>query len=195
MIEYPTILHWNEIVRGKPCYAFNKLDGNNMRFGWTKKKGFHKFGTRRDRINERNSDYGKAIPLFMNKYSEPLERIFKKNKRFRNIRDITVFYEYYGENSFGGQHDINDIMNITLFDVHLGKQGFMPPNEFIKTFGELGIPKLIYTGNLNQEFINDIKTNLYNLKEGVVCKGIENKKIWMGKLKTDDWISRVKNKL
>jgi hypothetical protein len=192
MIEYPSILGWNEIVRGKPCIAFDKLDGNNIRFGWTRKSGFHKFGTRRNRIDHTNDEYGNAIPLFIDKYSAALDTIFRKNKNYRNVKEITAFCEYQGKNSFAGAHDVTDVMDVVLFDIHLDKQGFIPPREFVKNFRHLGIPKIIYEGNLNQEFINDVKTGLFTCKEGVVCKGIDNKKIWMGKIKTDSWLNKVK---
>lgn len=192
MFEYPSILSWNEIVKGKPCIAFDKLDGNNIRYGWTRKKGFHKFGTRRNRIDENNEMYGEAITLFMDKYSKGLEKEFKRNKRYRSYGEFIVFCEYYGLNSFAGQHDPRDKKDVVLFDVYIPKVGFVKPKDFIKDFGHLGIPEVIYEGNLNQDFINDVKEGKYAVREGVVCKGVHNNKLWMGKIKTNDWLEEVK---
>ena len=41
----------------KDCYAFDKLDGSNMRAKWTQKKKYHVFGKRKQLIDE-----FKAVP-------------------------------------------------------------------------------------------------------------------------------------
>lgn len=45
MKQYPTINYWNKGYFGESCYAFEKLDGSNIRAEWSKKQGWHKFGT------------------------------------------------------------------------------------------------------------------------------------------------------
>ena len=50
------------------------------------------------------------------------------------------------------------------------------------------------------EFINDVRNNIYNLSEGVVCKGITKTKkdgecIFMTKVKTNDWLNKVRQKM
>ena len=62
-----------------------------------------------------------------------------------------------------------------FFDVLVGhkNRAFIKPRDFIKVFSSL-IPtsKVVYEGNLNEQFIQDVRNNIYNLKEGVVCKGL-----------------------
>jgi len=99
----------------------------------------------------------------------------------------------FGKNSFAGQHDPNDEMDVILFDVLLPKKGFVHPKDFIKNFGHLDIPKLIYEGNFNKSFMKDVEDNVFNLKEGVVVKGVERDRVWMSKVKTKDWYNKLKN--
>jgi hypothetical protein len=117
---------------------------------------------------------------------------------YRNIQNFIVFCEWYGPNSFAGRHiDPKDQMNLVLFDVNPVTKGFVDPKRFIEDFGHMEIPRLIHHGNLNQEFINSVKRNDYGLMEGVVCKAKAQDKshqIWMVKIKTDDWLDRLKNK-
>ena len=44
MKEYPKIPNSKDFPLGQ-CITFEKYDGSNIRAEWTKKKGFHKFGT------------------------------------------------------------------------------------------------------------------------------------------------------
>ena len=43
MKQYPSISH---DIRSVQAYAFDKLDGSNIRAEWHPKKGFWKFGSR-----------------------------------------------------------------------------------------------------------------------------------------------------
>ena len=138
----------------------------------------------------------------MEKYSEDLNRIFIDNKDFRNIDNIHVFFEYFGENSFAGYHPIEDIkagkMNVVMFDIHVEKKGILKPKDFIEKFSCLDIPKIVYDGNFNQKLVDDVRSNVYNLNEGVVVKGttktkrkdIEN--VFLCKIKTISWLQRLK---
>jgi hypothetical protein len=38
MKQYPSIAHYDDSILGTPMVAFNKLDGSNLRFEWSKKK-------------------------------------------------------------------------------------------------------------------------------------------------------------
>jgi len=136
----------------------------------------------------------------MNKYSCQLNKIFREDKDFRNARTITVFVEYYGSNSFAGWHNPNDKMDVTLFDIDVFQKGILKPKDFIKKFEHLGIPDIIYEGNYNQSLIDNVRNNVYDLSEGVVCKGITKTKrkkieqIHMSKIKTIEWLQKVKKK-
>lgn len=196
MKQYPSILH--DIYLNRYAYAFDKLDGSNVRFEWSKKGGWYKFGTRRTMIREDDPLFGKAINIFMDKYGEDLERVFRNNKLYRNTNNFIVYGEFFGENSFAGQHKEGDKMDVVLFDVNQYKKGFIKPNEFIKNFGHLHIPELIYQGNITETFIKSIRNNEYDLVEGVVVKGTRPSKnadhIWMSKIKTTEWLEAVRKK-
>ena len=68
MKTYNSIPHFDESLYGQHALAFNKLDGSNLRFEYSKKRGFYKFGTRRQMINEHHPHFGYGIDLFMEKY-------------------------------------------------------------------------------------------------------------------------------
>ena len=99
------------------------------------------------------------------------EKIFK-SKNYRDIQSITCFAELVGEKSEFGKHFLDDILDTVLFDVELDKKGLIPPREFIKEFEKVGIPNIVYEGNLNKEFVKSVKENEYNLREGVIGKGL-----------------------
>lgn len=198
MKHYPKIEYYNKGIINSHVIAFDKLDGSNLRFEWSKKRGFYKFGTRKVMIDNKDEQFGSAIPLFLDKYATDLERVF--SNRYRKVENFVVFAEYVGENSFAGWHDPNDKMDIILFDVNQYKKGFISPYEFLDNFGHLDIPKIIYEGKFTQELINDVRNNRFNLKEGIIAKGeTETKKdgkiIWQAKVKTIDWLKKVKSKL
>ena len=80
----------------------------------------------------------------------------------------------------------------------------LTPKEFLNKFDDLDIAELIHTGTYNKEFVNNIKTNNfedYDFDEGVVVKGMRttrrksNELVWMTKVKTNEWISKVRARL
>lgn len=196
MKSYHSLQYWNDSFIGNRVWAFDKLDGSNMRFEWSRKRGWYKFGTRRTMIDESNEQFGDAIPLFLDKYGEGLEKVFKDDKKYRNTNSFVVFAEYFGENSFAGNHDPKDEKDIVLFDISQYKKGWITPKDFVKDFSHLDIPDLVYDGVFDEDFVNKIK-NDDNLDEGVICKGIRKTKgkdiVYMFKLKTNKWLTRLKD--
>ena len=196
MQQYNSIEYYGDYW-GLPIIAFDKLDGSLCRFEYSQKRGFYKFGTRKTMIDQNSQPFGFAIDLFLNKYNESLCRIFKQ-KEYRNVKSFVCFAELVGRRSAFGQHDFeNDTFDITLFDIHQYKRGLIPPREFVKNFESTGIPKIIYTGNLNKELIFDVKNNIFRLSEGVICKGETKSKkgnlqLYYCKIKTNDWLDRLK---
>jgi len=64
-------------------------------------------------------------------------------------------------------------------------------------FEHLKIPEIIYEGNFNESFIQDVKDGKYDLEEGVVVKGnLPHGKhphnLWMAKVKTKTWLDKLK---
>lgn len=194
MKTYPKIEYHNKGIFGDTVYAFDKLDGSNIRAEWNRKRGWYKFGTRKQMINENDDNFGDAVPIFLNKYGDDLDKVFRKT--YPNAMSVVVFGEYVGENSFSGQHEDDDVKDVVLFDVNLYKKGFIPPKDFYNNFGHLHIPNLVYKGEYNNDLIKDIQNNIWGLKEGVICKGTRKTKgdelVWMTKIKTKEWLDKVK---
>ncbi len=198
MKQYDSIEYYGENW-GLPIIGFDKLDGSNLRLEYSQKRGFYKFGTRNMMIDETHTPFGFAIPLFMEKYNEGLCRLFK-TKDYRNTLAFVCFAELVGTKSAFGQHEFgNDKFDITLFDVSQYKKGYVPPKQFVDDFGPLGIPRIVYEGNLNKELVQRVKANEFGLTEGIIGKGIVKTKkgvdqIYSCKIKTDDWFERLKIK-
>jgi len=200
MKTYHIIEKYSEIDYGKHIHAFDKIDGSNFRAEWDRKlskksrftMGFKKFGTRNEIISK-NNPFVEAVGIFENKYAEDLDQIFKDNKTFRGIDRITVYGEFYGMNSFAGIHDWKESHDVVMFDLFLYKKGFLSPVEFIKIFSKFDIPIVRYKGLLTEDYIESVKES--NLNEGIVYKGVENGKVFMGKIKTNEWLEKVKEKL
>lgn len=196
MKEYPSIPGWREVSLGRPCIAFNKLDGSNIRAEWSPKQGWYKFGARHRMLDAQDEQLGLAVTLFERKYADVLEQQFKERVwKKLGVRNFVVFFEYVGPNSFAGYHpDEPEQMDVFLFDVNPTPKGFLPPAEFVKLFGPIvDIPGVVYEGNFNIPFIESVIRNDYNLQEGVVVKGMDGKKLWMSKVKTQQWLDRLKS--
>lgn len=188
MKSYPSIT--GKIV-DKPIFAFDKLDGSQIRAEWTKKTGFNKFGSRKVLIDETHEIFCKVPEMVKTKFEKDLTDRFNQ-KRYDKV---TCFFEYYGTKTFAGYHYDNDTFNVTLFDINPYKKGFLVPNDFIKLVGDLDIAKLLYQGKPNQEFIKLVKSG--ELKgmtlEGVVCKYIISKThIGRFKVKNLLWIKNLR---
>lgn len=165
MYQYPSILGPNKAPH-LPCIAFFKYDGSNLRWEWSKKRGWHKFGTRHCLFNETHEVFGGAIDLFQKTYADGLEKTIRDSKEYRNAESATAFTIFFGENSFAGNHEVTDSKKLILFDVQIHKKGLLGPREFLKTFGHLEVAKVVYEGNLNPSFIDDVKNSRYDLNEG-----------------------------
>lgn len=189
MKVYPSIGGSSRAPR-KPCIAFYKYDGSNLRAEWSRKTGWTKFGTRKRLFDESDPDFGSAIPLFHETMADGLIDIFKK--KYRDDQQVTVFMEFLGPNSFAGKHEPTDPKELILIDVALYKKGLVSPREFIKNFNTVPSAEVVYEGNLNEEFINDVRNGVYPVNEGVVCKGGSGHDLWMCKIKTNEYLKKLK---
>ena len=187
----------------KPCYAFVKYDGSNMRAEWSRKRGWYKFGTRKTMIDENTKVYGPCVPLFLEKYGDELEKVFKKEKVFFGVKNIVVFGEYFGAKSFAGAHKPWDKdMDVVLFDANPMKKGLFGPKEFLDLFGHLPVAEVAFQGNFGPELVDRVRTgdldcnSKFDVKapipEGVVCKGDKGHKLWMCKIKTEAYREALK---
>lgn len=189
MKRYPSIFKF-------PCefsaHVFDKLDGSNLRFEWSKKRGWYKYGTRKRMFDESDEVFGEAIPLFHQILANPIAKVANKKK----WQKIVVFAEFWGKESFAGLHVKDDPKRLTLFDVSLHQKGFLPPAEFRKLFeGVVDTPFYLGRYNWNKNFIDRIREEgLEGITlEGVIGKGIVKNELVMAKAKTQVWLDKVKD--
>ncbi len=203
MKTYPSI-EGSSKAPHKPCYGFVKYDGSSMRSEWSPKRGWYKFGTRHCMVDENTELYGKAVTLFKAKYGDDLEKVFKTDKKFRGVREVIAFFEFFGSKSFAGKHEPDDTMDVVLFDINIHKKGIMGPKDFIDTFGHLKIAECIFQGNMGPELIENVRkgrldcSSKYDIKteipEGIICKGSRGHDLWMTKIKTEQYLAELKKR-
>lgn len=201
MKEYPKTYGLDEIYLDQPCLAFYKYDGSNLRFEYSKKsKRWYKFGTRRRLFDKSDPEYGCAISIFENKYGEALAKVFHDTKEWKDADYMIAFAEFLGPYSFSGTHDAktlkvvnNDPKDLILFDINIHRRSFIAPRDFVKKYGHLHIAEVVYDGPLTMDFFNEVRNGgKYNLNEGVMCKGGSGHDLWMCKIKTLDYLERLK---
>ena len=189
MKSYPHILGPSKAPH-LPCLAFYKYDGSNMRFEYSRKRGWYKFGTRTQLINELDPVFGEAIPIFFETLAEGVEKVLRD--RYRERESAIVFAEFFGQKSFAGTHLAGDPKELVLFDVNPYKDGILGPREFVKSFGHLKSAQVVYEGNFNDQLVDDVRNGrIEGLVEGVVCKGGSGHSLWMRKIKTNAYRERL----
>lgn len=188
---YPSI---DTLVTNTPIIAFDKLDGSNIRAEWNRKTGFTKFGTRRRLLDPHEAPLGEAVNLILENYADDLDSIFREAR----YEKTTAFFEFADPGSFAGFH-AQEAHSVTLFDVHLYKQGLLPAKDFLKLCGDKVITApVLYTGMANQEFLESVRDgSLPGMTfEGVVCKGgLDNRRRPIAfKVKNRAWLDKLKTK-
>ncbi len=175
-------------------WVFNKIDGSNIRAEWTKKKGFHKFGSRKRLLGTDQGILAKAEYL-----AKEYEPVFNSIFREERWEKVTCFFEFYGPNSFAGNHVVTDQHRLALLDVDVFKQGMLPPGDFLKLFQTSSIetPRFLHYGIIDASFRKSVvEGTLEGMTfEGVVAKSRPSKR-WaepvMFKIKNQAWINKVK---
>lgn len=186
MLQYPSIDGASKAPIGKPCVAFYKYDGSNLRWEWSPKKGWNKFGTRRQMFDASTPIFNQALPLFLDRLGD--EILYRTKQVIKKPERITAFTEFFGPSSFAGQHDETEAKELRLFDIFLFKKGFVEPKQFVKVFGDLPqSAEVVYEGNLNKQFIMDVREGKFNVFEGVIAKGAD----FMVKIKTQKYYDRL----
>lgn len=193
MKPFPSISQFDlQDYFGEPCHVFYKYDGSNLRFEWSHKSGWNKFGTRTRQFDKKDEQFGEAIPMFFKDHAESLEDVIRKH--YSKAQKVIVFAEFHGPKSFAGKHDPCDKHELTIIDVNVHKNGFVDPQPFINLFGHLNIAKLVYAGEFTPELVINVQHNtLPNVKlnEGVVVKGGVGHKRWLRKIKTIDYLMKL----
>lgn len=187
---YPSISYATE--SRLPIYAFDKLDGSNIRAEWTSKKGWHKFGTRHRLVDATDPIFGQAPKLITDKYGEPLAKAL----RDAGFDRAMCFFELWGPSSFAGMHNLEEKLTVTLFDVAPFNQGILMPDRFLKTVGHLDHAPLLYQGPCTEAFIEQVRSGTLSgmTFEGVVCKSANDKKTKMPlmfKQKSRAWLDKL----
>jgi len=190
---YPSISRsTGQSFREFDAYVFDKVDGSNLRFEWSRKRGWYKYGTRERLFDQTDEVFGEAIPLFQKILAEPLDKVARKER----WDALTVFAEFWGLGSFAGLHVPGEPKNLTLFDANPYKKGILGPKQFLDLFGDLGIPKFLGRQRWTRGFVERVRLGQVEgiTFEGVVGKGGEGHDLVMAKAKTQAWLDRVVEK-
>lgn len=193
MKHYPSIPKFVNIV--DDIYAFDKLDGTQIRAEYNSKKGFYKFGTRSQLIDRTTNPWGLAVKLVNDKYSTSIHQVCQE----QGWKDCICFFEFWGPSSFAGTHNFADgeALTVTLFDVNPHKQGILEPKEFLQFFGHLDVAKVLYQGQVSVELFDAVKqSKLPGMTfEGVVIKGPSQtaaRMPTMFKIKSQAWLDKLR---
>lgn len=184
MIVYPKIPWYSKDTPNKACIAFEKYDGTNLCQHWDRENGFS-YSTRRRTFDEKDEFLGHTIKLF-EEYIPALEHLFQLPP-FEESKNIALFAEYFGANSFAGIHSPKETQQIIFIDAWTDSLGFLKPAEFLKVLKGLPLPRIVYQGKLTGKFVDQVKLGKYKVFEGVVCKGDG----WNCKIKTQAWLNKL----
>jgi hypothetical protein len=185
------------------AYVFDKLDGSNLRFEWSRKhKQWSKFGTRTRLFDVNDWQFGRAIKIFTETLAEPVAKVAFDQRWER----VIVFAEHWGPSSFAGCHhdpqnqplDPDDQMHVDLIDVAPYKQGLLGPAVYLKLFEGLPMAKVLGRFNWTRGFVDRVQNGDVEgvTFEGVVGKGGHGKThdLVMAKAKTRAWVDKVKER-
>lgn len=197
----------------KQCIAFDKLDGTNLHWVWNKDKGWYAFGTRRDRFyldeqgiasfHQAHPGLEEAVPLFKKSYQQLAE--YPLSHKYSS-GEVILFTEFLGDKSFAGSHQKDDVKRLVLFDVQSNDK-IVSPDQFVIDFGQFDdspentsgnkiegfhIPRIVFSGKFSGQLFVDVRKNKLKLKEGVVVKGMFSGQVYMAKIKTEEYLERLK---
>lgn len=190
MLQYPSVNSWRKSPIGQPCFAFTKYDGSNVRFEYSPKRGWSKYGTRHHLFDKSDLTFAPAIEIFHDTMADSILRKVQ-DQYGKKVERITAFAEMFGPSSFAGVHNIDEPKTLKLFDIFVFKKGFIPPKTFYELWkDESYSADMIYNGNMTKPFIENVRNGVYGLGEGVVCKGSD----WSAKIKTHAWLAELRSR-
>lgn len=206
-------IKYNGSLLGEEIWAFNKLDGQNFCAKYSPKhKEFVMFGSKTQNVDETSEQFGDAVRYFKENMADTISEIIVKNSKkggvFNGVKEITIFCEWYGENTFSGFHIEGEPLKLALIDVFLYKKGYIEPPMFWDIFSgydNIELPELIYVGKLTKDFIQLIQNNDWTsphslfptVKEGIVGKRsrlMKGQRLLKCKVKTSWWLNTLKSK-
>jgi hypothetical protein len=69
----------------------------------------------------------------------------------------------------------------------------IPPDQFVEDFKQFNIARIVFQGKFSGQLFVDVRKGKYDVKEGVVVKGIYSNQVYMAKIKTEAYLERLKN--
>ena len=185
----------------KQCVAFEKYDGTNIHWVWKPNMGWLDFGTRRDRFPLNNGgvrQFEQAHPelagldqLWDQDPNNSLELYMWDHPTYNTAQEVIVFTEYFGPNSFAGQHDPKDDKQLVIIDVMVDGK-VIPPEQMLEDFKKWSLAKVIFKGKFSGQLFVDVRKGKFPVKEGVVVKGVVGKEVYMAKIKTEAYMDKLK---
>jgi hypothetical protein len=144
MREYPSIDHSTDHIPSGTIYAFNKIDGQQIRAEWRADKGgFWKFGTKTRLLPEHEPIVSQAYDLVPNQYGDKLGCVFREE----GYQRVTCFLEMHDSDSQHGRLSERLSQDVTLFDVWPDcREGILNPEEFLDMMSHIDHPPLLYKG-------------------------------------------------
>jgi hypothetical protein len=190
------------------CLAFEKYDGTNLHWVWRQEEGWVGFGTRRSRYSlntegiaefQREHQPLRAATDLFEEIVKPTSN-YLLSAKYSKSKELIVFTEFFGANSFAGAHVDDEPKTLMVIDV-LTDFGFLNPDQFVIDWGcgmylpEKNFPRILCGGKYSGQMVEDIRNNKYNVKEGAIIKGMVRDKVHMFKVKTNEYMERLKAKL
>lgn len=122
MKQYPSI---GKTVVSGAVYAFDKFDGSNLRVEWSRKNGFHRWGRRHGLLDDFTPILKRAPDIFDATLSTVLNQVYRDER----WESCTTFLEFWGWNSFAGNHDQCETQFVSVFDIDVYKRGILDPKS------------------------------------------------------------------
>jgi len=169
------------------AHIFDKLDGTNLRFSWDQKQGWYEYATRTRSLPQDHQLYREGYEIFLERFADAIAAVASR----QGWKRLDAFFEFYGQNSFAGRHDLNEAHTITLLDLAPNTRGLLNPLEFLEWFNDLEIARYLGQVEWNEAYIEAVRAGSIQgvTFEGVVAKAEDKQR--MAKAKTQAWIDRV----
>jgi RNA ligase-like protein len=191
--DWKTLMETYSTINGPiqydlPVIVFDKIDGQQFRAEWNSKRGFYKFGSRKQLIDPSVKPWNEAAERVKEKYEADLTKLFKEE----GWKSALCFFEFYGPNSFAGQHQ-DEKHDVILFDIQPeGYYDLLIPEEFLDLCCSLDIPKILFRGYMTGDLVEQIRSSQLEgmTFEGVVCKARHEPTMF--KIKSRAWLEKLK---
>ncbi|MFT4975217.1 MAG: hypothetical protein ACI8S6_001104 [Myxococcota bacterium] len=168
MKQYPSIPVG--VVSDTPVTVFPKYDGSNVRAEWSRRQGWHKFGSRRRLLHSTLPILrDNAQALMMSRYGDDLAAVFRERRWDR----VVAFFEFFGPRSIAGHHEETDQHEVMLIDVSVHRRGLLEPDTFLDAFGHLAVPPVLHRGVFTGAMAAQVVAGTFpgQTVEGIVAKG------------------------